>query len=123
MKTLLIRIFLKDKFIGAIASAISATASAYLVSLLPGVPEVAHIALRALFDLPAGEITPAGLTAILTPIFYSVLSTFVQEYLLRENNKSLKVLESTGEYTGAIDGLVGEVARTAINALSENRKN
>jgi len=107
--------------VGQIASAAASAAAAWLVSLIPGTPELVITVLRSLLDVPPGtELTTGGITVMLTPIIYSILSSVIQELVTGDNNKALTQLKNAGVYAGPIDGWVGPVASAGIERLVLN---
>ena len=121
MKKLLLKIVLRDKFVGQIASAAASAAAAWLVSLIPGTPELVITVLRSLLDVPPGtELTTGGITVMLTPIIYSILSSVIQELVTKDNNIVLNQLKDAGVYKGPIDGWVGPIASAGVERLVLN---
>ncbi len=121
MKKLLLKFVLRDKFVGQIASAAASAAAAWLVSLIPGAPELVITILRSVLEVPQGtEITAAGVTVMLTPVIYSVLSAVVQEMVSKDANVVLNQLKDAGVYSGPIDGWVGPIASEGVEKLVLN---
>jgi hypothetical protein len=120
MKQLFLRLFLRDRLIGQIASAAAAAAAAYLMTLIPGLPAIAQAALAAALSLPEGAtLTQGGLTAALTPVILAVINGVVQELVARDNNKVLAELKLSGVYDGKLDGWVGPIAKKGIKILAD----
>jgi hypothetical protein len=118
MKKFLLRLFLRDKFLGQIAQAVAAAAASYAMTYIPGAPEIIEVIVRALLQMPDGtELTHAGLAAALAPIVLALINAVVQEIVTRDNNTVLKELKTFGPYDGKIDGWVGPDAKAAVEKL------
>jgi len=118
MKKLLMRLILREKFIGQIAAASASAAAAYLVSLIPGAPELVVTILGSVLGIPEGsEITTGSVTIVLTPVILAILNAVVQEMVAKDNNKMLTTLTHKGSYTGPLDGWVGPEANAAAKQL------
>lgn len=120
LRRLATRVFLGDKFRGRLATVIAGTAASYLLAYIPMAPEIVELVVRLIIELPEGvEFTHKTVTASLAvPVSYAI-DAAIQEFLIRQNNKTLRVLREPGEYTGPLDGLVGPVARESIERILE----
>jgi hypothetical protein len=115
MKSLLIKLFFRDKFIGQIAAAAAAYAASLILSFLPNAPEFVTGLVAALLQLPDGaELTTAGITAVLTPLIMVAITSITQNLVAADNNKLLKVAKAEGVYDGPLDSWVGPKALEGI---------
>lgn len=122
MKRILLRLVLRDKFLGQLAAAAASAAAAYGMTLIPGAPGIVSLVVGALLQLPEGtELSQASLAAALTPILLAAINAVVQELVVRDNNSLLADLQDAGVYDGRIDGHVGPVAKAAVDRLIGSR--
>lgn len=115
LKRLAIKLFLGDKFRGRISTAVAGAIASWLLSYIPGAPAFVEFVLRLILELPE-KVTltqEAVAAALVLPVSY-FFDACIQEFLLRQNNKSLQVIRDNTSYDGPIDGLVGAIARAAI---------
>jgi len=129
MKRLLIKLFFRAKFVGQIASAIASLVAsgvvAFLFTYLLNAPEWVSSAIfmivGLILEVPEGTVlTPAGvaagLVAILTPFFITLINGVVQNYVTKDNVTALKTLTAAGVYSADLDW-VGPVANEGIERL------
>ena len=117
MKSFFLKLFLKDKFIGQLAALATAFVVSYAAIYLPGAPEVVTLAVRTLFDLPAGApLDHLTLSTVLTPLIKIVIGDVVQAVVVKWNNRTLVALKQSDDssYSAAVDGFVGPKALEAI---------
>lgn len=115
MKSILIKLFFRDKFIGQISAAAAALVASLLLSVLPNAPEFVTGIVATLLQIPEGaELTTAGITAVLTPLIMVVITSITQNLVAADNNKLLKVAKEDGVYDGPLDAWVGPNALEKI---------
>lgn len=119
MKSILIKLFFREKFVGQIAALVASAIASYLISILPNAPEFVTSIIGVVMNLPEGSvITQGGITAFLVPLFMWAINAVVQQLIAKDNNILLQTLKSQGVYNGPMDSWVGPIATKGVgNAL------
>lgn len=117
IKRVILRLGLHDKLVGPAAAFTAAFLASHAFSKIEAVPDWVTFYVIKYFNLAPGTVlTEEVVAGILTPLVTIVFLAFIQEFLVRDNNKTLDTLREGG-YDGARDGRVGPVARETIQDL------